>query len=58
MSSDKLNQIDTEIKDIHAHIKKSNINLRAKIKMIQDELCDWPSFNIKDVKRKNKKTVR
>jgi hypothetical protein len=58
MSADKITKIDHEINEIHTHIQKSNINLRAKIKMIQDELCDWPSLTTKDVKRKNRKSVR
>ena len=55
MSTDKLNQIEHEVREIHTHIKKSTLDLREKIKMIQDEMG---SLHIKNVKRKNKKSVR
>lgn len=58
MSTDKQNKIDHEVREIHTHIKKSNLILREKIKMIQEEIVEWPSLHIKDVKRKNKKSVR
>ena len=58
MGADKLNQIETEVKEIHTHIRKSNLVLREKIKMIQAEMCEWPSLRIKDVKRKSRKPVR
>jgi hypothetical protein len=58
MSADKLNQIEIEVKEIHTHIRKSNLNLREKIKMIQEEMTAWPSIHIKDAKRKSRKSVR
>lgn len=58
MSTDKLNKIETEVREIHTHIKKSNLVLREKIKMIQDEIGEWPSLRIKDAKRKSRKSVR
>jgi hypothetical protein len=58
MSADKLDKINHEIREIHTHIQKSNLNLREKIKMIQEEMTEWPSLTTKDVKRKNKKSVR
>ncbi len=58
MSTDKLNQIEHEVREIHTHIKKSNLVLREKIKMIQEEMVGWPSLHIKDVKRKSRKSVR
>ena len=58
MSTDKLTKIETEVREIHTHIKKSNLNLREKIKFIQEEMSEWPSLKIKDVKRKTRKSVR
>lgn len=58
MSTDKLNQIEHEVREIHTHIKKSNLVLREKIKMIQEEMGEWPSLHIKNGKRKNKKSMR
>ncbi len=58
MSDDKLNKIEHEVREIHTHIKKSNLNLREKIKMIQEEMVEWPSLYIKDVKRKTRKPLR
>ncbi len=58
MSTDKRNQIEHEVREIHTHIKKSNLVLREKIKMIQEEIVAWPSLYIKDVKRKPRKSVR
>ena len=58
MSDDKLNQIEHEVREIHTHIKKSNLVLREKIKMIQEEMVEWPSLHIKNVKRKTRKPVR
>lgn len=58
MSNDKLTKIDHEVREIHTHIKKSNLVLREKIKMIQDEIDAWPSLHLKDVKRKTRKSVR
>lgn len=58
MSVDKVNQIEHEVREIHTHIKKSNLDLREKIKLIQEEMTAWPSLKIKDVKRKSKRTVR
>lgn len=58
MSTDKLNQIEHEVREIHTHIKKSNLDLRQKIKLIQEEMTEWPSLKIKDVKRKTRKPVR
>ena len=58
MGADKLNQIETEVKEIHTHIRKCNLDLRQKIKMIQEEMTAWPSLKIKDGKRKTRKPVR
>jgi len=58
MSTDKLTQIEHEVREIHTHIKKSNLDLREKIKMIQDKIVGWPSLHSKNVKRKNRKSVR
>lgn len=58
MSTDKLNQIEHEVREMHTHFKKSNLDLREKIKMVQDKIVSFPSLHIKDVKRKNKKSVR
>ena len=58
MSADKLDKINHEIRELHTHIQKSNLNLREKIKMIQEEMTEWPSLTIKDAKRKNRKPVR
>jgi hypothetical protein len=58
MSTDKLNQIEHEVREIHTRIKKSNLDLREKIKQIQEEMTEWPSLKIKDVKRKHKKSMR
>jgi len=58
MSTDKLTKIETEVREIHTHIKNSNLNLREKLKMIQEEMSAWPSLHLKNVKRKHKRSVR
>jgi len=41
MSADKINKIEKDVKELHTHIKKSNLVLRQRIKEIQEEMTEW-----------------
>lgn len=58
MSADKLNNIEHEVNQLHTHIQKSTLDLREKIKQIQEGITEWPLLKSKNVKRKHKRSVR
>jgi hypothetical protein len=41
VSIDKSKKIDRDVKEIHTHIKKSNLVLRQKMKDLQVEMEEW-----------------
>ena len=58
MSTDKQNHIENQVQEFHTHIQNSTLNLREKIKQIQEVITEWPLLKTKNVKRKHKRSVR